>query len=152
MQDGHRQLMFGQLPITFAPSRIFDVRSYASGGGGMAGTASDFMKLLEALRTRDERLLQPATYARMSENQIGDLQAVELQPGWRFGYGASLLIDPAEAKTPLGRGTLSWGGVYGHSWYVDRAAEISIVLLTNTAFEGMNGRLPTEVVNAVYGR
>ena len=34
----------------FSPKRIFQSRAPQSGGSGMAGTAADFMKLLEALR------------------------------------------------------------------------------------------------------
>ena len=48
-------------------------------------------------------------------------------------------------------GTLRWGGAFGHRWWVDPVAGISAVLLTNTAFEGMAGRITTDVVNAVYG-
>jgi CubicO group peptidase (beta-lactamase class C family) len=48
-------------------------------------------------------------------------------------------------------GTLRWGGAFGHYWWVDPVARISAVLLTNTAFEGMAGRICTDVINAVYG-
>ena len=33
-------------------------------------------------------------------------------------------------------GTLSWGAVYGHSWFQDPAAELSVVGLTNINLEG----------------
>ena len=37
--------------MMFSPSRIFRPDSFQSGGAGMAGTASDFMRFLEAIRT-----------------------------------------------------------------------------------------------------
>ena len=42
-------------------------------------------------------------------------------------------------------------GAYGHNWFIDRANGLSVVALTNTAFEGMGGAFPTDIRNAVYG-
>lgn len=42
-----------------------------------------------------------------------------------------------------------WGGVYGHSWFVDPASRTSFVLMTNTSTEGMSGRLSQELMAAV---
>jgi CubicO group peptidase (beta-lactamase class C family) len=61
------------------------------------------------------------------------------------------LSNPASARTPQARGTIRWGGAYGHSWFVDRTNELSVVALTNTAFEGMIGAFPIEIRDAVYG-
>ncbi|MBF3848206.1 serine hydrolase, partial [Burkholderia pseudomallei] len=44
-----------------------------------------------------------------------------------------------------------WGGVYGHSWFVDAARGLTVLLMTNTAYEGMSGPLTLEVRDAVYG-
>ena len=52
----------------------------------------------------------------------------------------------------MNAGTLLWGGVYGHVWFVDRAARLSVVALTDTAFEGMIGGFTVEIQRAVYGR
>ncbi|RYE94412.1 MAG: class A beta-lactamase-related serine hydrolase, partial [Oxalobacteraceae bacterium] len=40
----------GAMGITYNPSRIFDPQAFPSGGAGMAGTAQDLLRLLEALR------------------------------------------------------------------------------------------------------
>jgi CubicO group peptidase (beta-lactamase class C family) len=42
------------------------------------------------------------------------------------------------------------GRAYGHSWFVDPANELTVVALTNTAFEGMSGAFPREIRDAVY--
>jgi CubicO group peptidase (beta-lactamase class C family) len=77
-------------------------------------------------------------------------QAQTQGPGWGFGYGGALLVDPRPTGTPQSAGTLQWGGVYGHTWFLDRASGLSLVLLTNTAYEGMSGDLPGVICNAVY--
>jgi len=46
---------------------------------------------------------------------------------------------------------LTWGGVYGHSWFLDRQRGLGVVALTNTALEGMWGRVTADIRAAVYG-
>ena len=45
----------------FSPARAFDQRSFQSGGGGMVGTADDFMTFLESLRTGGAQILAYTT-------------------------------------------------------------------------------------------
>lgn len=134
----------------FVPSRIFDGPSYPSGGAGMAGTAADTLCFLEAIRTGGATILQPETVGTMTRPQIGR-EAETQGPGWGFGYGWAVLVDPAQAGTPQSAGTLQWGGAYGHSWFVDPAERLTIVSFTNTAFEGVLGAFPGDIVRAVYG-
>lgn len=135
--------------VRFAPSRIFDARSFASAGAGMAGTAQDVLRFLDTVRGGAAPLLKAETVAAMMKAQIGP-EAATQGPGWGFGYGWAVLIDPKAAGTPQSAGTLQWGGVYGHSWFVDPAAKLTVVALTNTAFEGMSGRFTVELRDAVY--
>lgn len=135
---------------TFAPSRALDPRSYPSGGAGMIGTAEDFHTLLEALRTRD-RFAPRTLVDEMFQDQILPIVSPILGDGWGFGYGAAVLRDPKSAGVPMNAGTIQWNGAYGHYWWIDPSARLSVVLLTNTAFEGMAGQITKDVVNAVYG-
>jgi CubicO group peptidase (beta-lactamase class C family) len=48
-------------------------------------------------------------------------------------------------------GAFGWGGVYGNKFWVDPAARLSVVALTNTAVAGMTGDFPDSVTPAVYG-
>ena len=78
-------------------------------------------------------------------------QAETRGPGWGFGYGWAVLDDPAAAATPQSKGTFQWGGVYGHSWFVDPAQALTVVALTNTAIEGMAGPFVSQMCDAIYG-
>jgi CubicO group peptidase (beta-lactamase class C family) len=135
----------------FVPGRFFDPSSFHSGGAGMAGTAPDFMRFLEAIRMGGAPILKPQTVAEASRNQIGDLAREEKDAGFRFGLMSAVLADPAAAQSPQSVGTLEWGGIYGHNWFMDRAAGLSVVSFTNTAVEGCLGKFPKEVRKAVYG-
>jgi len=78
----------------------------------------------------------------------GDAQGP--MPGWGFGFGGGVLVDPSAASTPQSPGTWQWGGVYGHSWFVDPQRRLTVVALTNTALEGLYGRFPIDVRDAIY--
>lgn len=147
---GEQRLPFFGNAISFAPDRIFDPDSYPSGGCGMAGTAGDFLSLLENLRTGGGTLLSAESVRDLSSNQIGDLPVPIAGPGWGFGLASAVLKDPAAAGTPQSVGTLRWGGVYGHNWFVDPAAGLAVVVLTNTAISGMRGDFPDAIRDAVY--
>jgi CubicO group peptidase (beta-lactamase class C family) len=135
--------------LSFAPGRIFDPASYPSGGAGMAGTAGDFLVFLEALRRGGAPILRPETVQAMATSQIPGL-AMPASPGTTFGYGFALVTDPAAAGVPMTAGSWRWGGVYGHSWFVDPARRLSVVGLTNTALEGMKGEFVSDLRAAIY--
>lgn len=134
--------------ISYSPSRAFDERSYASGGAGMVGSAPDTLRFIECMRKGGAPILPVELTRAAMTNQIGAFEGP--LPGFGFGFGGAVLRDPQAAQTPQSPGTWRWGGVYGHSWFVDPTAQLSCALLTNTALEGMMGRLPIELRNAVY--
>ena len=138
----------GEGQMTYSPSRALDAKAYPSGGAGMVGTAPDVMRLLEAVRTGGKPILSTATAASMMRNQLGSLMGP--QPGIGFGYGGAVVVDPAAAHTPQSAGTWQWGGVYGHSWFVDPERKLTVVAFTNTALEGMWGKFTVDLRDAVY--
>jgi CubicO group peptidase (beta-lactamase class C family) len=148
MQD-EAAIRVGESTTRFSLQRIFDPRSYPSGGAGMAGTAMDVARFLDTLRQGGGPLLSARSVQAMMTDQVG-AQAQTQGPGWGFGYGWAVLDDPALAGTPQSRGTLQWGGAYGHSWFVDPQARLTVVALTNTAFEGMSGAFTREIRDAAY--
>lgn len=135
--------------IRFAPDRIFDPDSYQSGGAGMAGTASDVLAILETVRKGGAPLLSADTVKTMMADQAGGHMRSQ-QPGFGFGFGWSVVIDPVTAQAPFSAGTIKWGGVYGHSWFVDPQKKLTVVALTNTALEGMWGQFTIDLAEAIY--
>lgn len=135
--------------IRFAPDRIFDPTSYHSGGAGMAGTASDVLAILETVRKGGAPLLSADTVKTMMTDQA-DGRMQPLQPGFGFGYGWSVVTDPVAAQAPFSAGTIKWGGVYGHSWFVDPEKKLTVVALTNTTLEGMWGQFTINLRDAIY--
>ncbi len=151
MGDPYLLPSIGGASTVFSPARAFDPRSFPSGGGGMNGTAEDVARLLEVVRSGGGKILKPATVRSMLTNQVGSLPIIS-GPGWAFGFGGALLTNPKAAKTPQSPGTWTWGGSWGHSWFVDPKRRLVVVALTNTAIEGMSGKFPADVRDAVYGK
>jgi CubicO group peptidase (beta-lactamase class C family) len=152
MSDGEVVPFMTGAGIVFSPSRVFDPTSFPSGGSGMTGSAPDVMRFLETIRRGGRPILSAHSTAQMMRNQNAHL-AADAQgpaPGMGFGFGGSVLTDPSAIGSPQSRGTWQWGGVYGHSWFVDPERKLTVVALTNTALEGMIGRFPIELRDAVY--
>ncbi|MBH1920025.1 serine hydrolase domain-containing protein [Serratia surfactantfaciens] len=135
--------------VEFSPARAFDAEAFPSGGAGMVGDADDVLRLVEALRSGGQGILRPETVALLRSPHVG-AEAQTQGPGWGWGFCGALLVDAEAANTPQHAGTQAWGGVYGHSWFFDPEAQLSVVVLTNTAFEGMCGRYPQQIRDAVY--
>jgi CubicO group peptidase (beta-lactamase class C family) len=144
----HHLTPFGEATLSYAPDRMFNPDSYPSGGGGMSGTAPDFMRFLEGIRTGGAPILSKSSVAQLSTVKPGDFEVTI--PGWKWALGWPVLVDPSRTGTPQGPGSWLWGGVYGNSWFVDPRRELSVVLLTNTAVAGMVGALPDAIRDAIY--
>lgn len=134
--------------IRFAPDRIFDPGSFPSGGAGMACTAPDFLRFIEAIRQGGGGVVGAETAKAMMTNQTGEHLIVTSGPGVGFGFGGAVITDASVAASPLPNGAWMWGGVYGHTWFVDPARELSFVLMTNTSTEGMSGTFAQDLTAA----
>jgi CubicO group peptidase (beta-lactamase class C family) len=148
MRDPEVVPFFGLGGVRFSPSRAFDPTSFSSGGAGMNGTVDDVARLLEAIRA-GEGPVREETARSMLINQTGALPVI-IGPGWGFGFGGAVLVDPAAAKSPQSQGTWTWGGVWGHSWFIDPERQLVVVAFTDTAVDGMMGPFPDAVRDAVY--
>jgi methyl acetate hydrolase len=116
------------------------------GGGGLYGTAADYIKFTQMIlnkgRGNGNQVLKPETVALMSQNHIGDLTIgkmttmapmytndVDLYPDIVKKWGLSFLINTA--KTPEGRsaGSLAWAGLANTYFWIDPARNIAGVIL-----------------------
>ena len=136
--------------VRFSPGRVLDGAAYASGGVGMIGTASDYMLFLEAIRNGGGAVLSACSAAAFVADAVPTLDLGPTDPGWGFGLGVAVLRNPSAAGTPMRAGSWQWCGLYGTSFWVDPFMGLSVVALTNTAFEGMNGAFTRDLICAAY--
>ena len=70
------------------------------------------------------------------------------QRGWGFGYGVSVVLDPAAGKSGRGRGAFGWGGAFGTTTWTDPAQEITAVLMVQQG----SGRVVHDFEHAILRR
>lgn len=136
--------------LHFVPARLFDRASFASGGGGLVGTAADYLRFLNSIAGGGAPVLAKESGEAMLSSQTGPLKLKGQPHGWGFGYGYAVLVDREAARTAHETGTFKWGGAYGHAYFVDRKQKLIILIMTNTAVEGTLGSFPRQVRDAVY--
>lgn len=149
MKEKDQVLLEGCGPIHYAPGRITNPAAYASGGSGMAGTAVDYLKFLEVIRQGGHPVLSADSVNLLTQDAVAGLDVAAAGPGYGFGMGFAVVRDSVLANTPRNKGSYDWGGVYGTKMFVDPAAELSVVMLTNTALEGL-GKFPEDITSAIY--
>lgn len=137
---------------SFSPSRIFNPRAFQSGGAGAVGTTDDLFTFFDTLRTGGGDILRPETVEAGFRNQVGDLPRRPQDAGQRFGWFGAVIEDPVAANTTVSKGSIRWGGVYGHEWLIDPTEGFTILSFTNTPYEGCSGQYRFDVRHAVYGR
>lgn len=148
--DPHCELLPIGTGAPFSPARAVDPHAFRSGGGGMSGTADDYLLLLEAIRRSGGPLFAAEHAAALTTHSIGELRAWTEGEGWGHGLGAAVLLDPVAAATPQSVGTWQWGGVLGSHWFVDPARRLTVVVLTNTALAGVIGDFPAAIRDTLY--
>ncbi|MGA7809571.1 serine hydrolase domain-containing protein [Bradyrhizobium sp.] len=115
-----------------------------SGGGGLCGTAADYLTFCRALLNGGElegiRLLGPKTLALMTANHLpGGRDLPEMSrslfseaayQGIGFGLGFSVTMDPAKTLIPGSRGEYAWGGAASTAFWIDPAEELIAIFMT----------------------
>ena len=117
-----------------------------SGGGGLAGTAADYLRFCRVLLNKGEldgvRLLKPETIALMTRNQLPRAAEIaDLSPsadafnesGYRgigFGLGVAVTLDPARVGIPGRSGEYAWGGMASTAFFVDPAEDMIVIFMT----------------------
>ncbi len=110
-----------------------------SGGGGLTSTTMDYARFSQMILNGGEldgaRILSPATVKLMGANVIprNVLVSSNGTNGLRFneavGFGLDFMVvnDPRNAASPVGAGTLSWGGAAGTWFWVDPTNDLIFV-------------------------
>jgi len=121
--------------------------SFCMGGGAFCGTGPDYLRFCRMILNDGmfdgTRLLAPATVAGMSRNQLGAASVtkmrsvdpafaneVEFFPGIEKKWSTAFMINTARAPTGRSAGSLAWAGVANTYYWIDPAAGIAGVMLT----------------------
>lgn len=121
-----------------------------SGGGGMVSTLDDYHRFCAMVLGGGEldgtRVLTPGSVALMTTNRLAggaDLEALGAADGGEadtagrgFGYGFSVLLDPARAGGRGSVGELTWGGSATTAFWIDPTTGVDLVVCAQLLSEG----------------
>ena len=112
--------------------------TFFSGGGGLVGTARDYLRFLTMIQNGGEldghRILRPETVALMTTNQLPKEAFPihfdkEKRHGTGFGFGFSVRTENTKWD-PSGRvGEYGWGGAASTHYWVSPADKLIVVTL-----------------------
>ncbi|MEO9189076.1 MAG: serine hydrolase domain-containing protein [Acetobacteraceae bacterium] len=129
---------FAKDPESGADVPLLDVReepSFESGGGGMVGTALDYLRFTQMLLDNGEahrvRLLGRKTMELMTSDHLGAIKGSPdlLPPGHGFGLGFAVRLAPGMAPFPGSVGSYFWGGAAGTTFWIDPKERLTAVLM-----------------------
>jgi methyl acetate hydrolase len=142
---------------------------YQSGGGGLLGSAADYMRFARMLLNEGTldgvTILRPETVAEMSRNQIGPIRAGALRsimpqlaldfdafPGMHSGFGLGFLINPEPGPDGRAAGSLMWDGIANTYFWIDPAGDkVGVVMMQLLPFADPAAlSLVREVERAAY--
>jgi CubicO group peptidase (beta-lactamase class C family) len=148
-----------------ATSSYLTQPAFLSGGGGLVGTTSDYMRFCEMLRRGGElegsRILGPRTIELMHRNHLkggADLGTMAIgafsetaYDGVGFGLGFASTLDEVQAGS-LGSGDYYWGGAASTIFWVDPKEDLCVVFMTQlipSATFNFRGQLKSIIYSAI---
>ena len=114
---------FAKDPDTGTGVQLVNVKSppkFESGGGGLASTAADYARFLQMMlnlgRLDGVRYLSRKTIELMTADHLGPITGAPdlLLPGYGFGLGFAIRLQPGIAHVPGSVGQYFWGGLGRH--------------------------------------
>jgi len=102
--------------------------TYFPGVAGLNSTASDYIRFAQMIANGGElngvRLLGRMTVDLMISNHTGDKDVYIRGPGYGFGLGFGVLVDPTQSFDTLSPGSYGWGGAFGTLYYADPVEDL----------------------------
>lgn len=116
---------------------------FESGGGGLASTASDYLRFALMLANKgssnNQRILGRKTVEYMTSNhlrpdvvnRIGET-GDPTRADWGFGLGVAVRTTPGIARMMGSVGEFAWPGASGTNWWVDPREDLVVVWMAHS--------------------
>lgn len=131
---------------------------FDGGGGGITSTAPDYAQFVRMVLNGGElngkRVLSAASVAEMSRDQVHPLRAGRMGtampqlaqpydtfPDQHTGWGLGFLINPEQGPNGRSPGSLAWAGIFNSYYWIDPAAGLGGVFVSQLQPFGDPGAL-----------
>ncbi len=111
---------------------------FEGGGAGLVSTVADYLRFCEMLINGGEldgvRLLSSKTVELMTADHTGhlDLPYGEVDPGYGFGLGVAVALDPGAIGEQSSVGAYYWGGAAGTRFFIDPKEQLIGIFMTQS--------------------
>jgi CubicO group peptidase (beta-lactamase class C family) len=115
--------------------KVHDAPKFESGGGGLVSTAGDYARFLQMLlnggRLDGVRYLSRKTIELMTADHLGPITGAPdlLLPGYGFGLGFAVRLQPGISHVPGSVGQYFWGGLAGTTFWVDPKEQLFAIMM-----------------------
>jgi CubicO group peptidase (beta-lactamase class C family) len=129
---------FAKDPDTNTGVQLLNVKTapkFESGGGGLVSTAADYARFLQMMlnlgRFDGVRFLSRKTIELMTADHLGPITGAPdlLLPGYGFGLGFAIRLQPGISHVPGSVGQYFWGGLAGTTFWVDPAEQLQAIMM-----------------------
>ena len=124
-------------------------KHYFSGGAGLTSTAFDYAIFLQMLLNEGiyngKRILSPRTVELMTSNQL-DFRYNGTND---FGLGFDIVTERGASISARNKGTFSWGGYYGTTYWADPKAKMVCLIMTQHT-PNSHGDLANKITAMIY--
>ncbi|TVY44866.1 Acyltransferase LovD [Lachnellula cervina] len=134
--------------VEWLDETVFDLSTLDEyGGGGLTGSATEFMEILQSIGRNDGKLLTSAIVDEMFTPQLTGAAAKAYQDGialphmqdvfashkagTRVNWGLGGMMVLEDEETGRTSGTLSWSGMPNLLWSIDRNAGLNLFYASN---------------------
>lgn len=124
-------------------------KHYFSGGAGLSSTAFDYAIFMQMLLNggiyNGKRILAPRTVEMMTSNQLD----FHYNGTNDFGLGFEIVTEKSANLGPRNKGSFSWGGYYGTTYWADPKAKLVCLIMTQHT-PNSHGDLTNKVTDIIY--
>lgn len=124
-------------------------KHYFSGGAGLSSTAFDYAIFLQMLLNggiyNGKRILSPRTVELITSNQLD----FSFNGTNEFGLGFEIVTDKSANRNPRNKGSFTWGGYYGTTYWADPKAKLICLIMTQHT-PNSHGDLANKITTMIY--
>ncbi len=147
--DDHKIIKWSHTFRNIDPDYPLIKTKFFSGGAGLSSTAYDYAIFLQMLLNKGKyngkQILAPRTVELMLSNQLD----FSFNGTNNFGLGFEIVTEKGAAKSTRNKGSFSWGGYYGTTYWADPKANMICLIMTQHT-PNSHGDLATKFQNLVY--
>ena len=145
----HHIIPWDKEKLVLDPAYPLMKKEYFSGGADLTSTAFDYASFLQMLLNggsyNGHEILSPRTIEMMISNQLD----FKYNGTNDFGLGFEIVSDKGSARSPRNKGTFSWGGFWGTTYWADPKSHLICLIMTQQV-PNSHSDLAAKFENMVY--